>query len=182
MVDDNYLTYLAPDYRCITANNIANINNEIFNSSLSQMFEDRKLNKVTYLFEKKYGNKSVEYVTMIANNGQIVLNNFTSNLSNTVYLPKNIENLGKTNGLMTIIHNHTNKVPLPSHRDVYKSMTLKVKNIVATTEGKYNGLLINNNRFKIENNDLLKNEAIKLQNKFQSIEKNMKNNFIKSKS
>ena len=69
---------------------------------LSQMFENTELNKATGLFEKNYGNKPVEYVKVVANNGQVVLNKYTSSFSNIVYLPENIENLGKTLGLMAM--------------------------------------------------------------------------------
>jgi hypothetical protein len=147
---------------------------------LSQMFEDEKLNKAAGKFEKEYNNKPYEYVRVIANNGEIILPSHTSNLHNTVTIPKNIEKLGFEHGLMAIIHNHTNGVPLPSHRDVYKAMTLKAKNLVSTTSGKYNSLLVNNDRSKIKDINELKTKAIKVQDNVVNIENEMIDNFVKS--
>ena len=152
--------------------------NTFNNIPLSQIFEDERLNLATGKFEKVNEYKHYEYVTVIDNKGNIIYNNKTSGLPNEVHIPKNIEKLGEEKGLKVIIHNHPNKVPLPSHNDIYKAMTLRAENVVVTTNGKYNSLLINNDRFAIKDTALLNIKATEIQQRFLNLEKDMRNDFI----
>jgi len=158
---------------------LQNYDNASHGIPLSQMFEDEKLNIFQGKFEKENSNNPFESASVIATNGDIVLYNFTNNLESKIYLPENIKNLGMKDGLLGIIHNHTNKIGLPSHGDVYNSIALRAKNVISTSTGKYNGRVANNNIFKIKDANANEGRAIKYRNEIRNLEKEMKTEFIK---
>ncbi|MDR3063821.1 MAG: hypothetical protein LBU40_06780 [Methanobrevibacter sp.] len=150
------------------------------NVPLRQMFEDEKLNKETAQFEKENNNSQNEHIT-ISSNGEVILSNHTDELSNRVFVPSEIEELAKKNGLDYIIHNHPNDIALLSGGDIYKAISLRTKYLVSTTSGNYNAVIINNSS-NVKYSAKLEKRAIKYQNKFYNIENEMKINFLSKNS
>jgi hypothetical protein len=146
------------------------------NVPLSQMFEDEEKNKIIGQFEKENNKKPNEFAT-VKSNGETLLSNYTNNSPNEVHLPDNIKNYGREKGIDLLLHNHPNDIALISGGDVYNSIAYRIKELTSTTKGNYNGRLINNNQFSIQNLTKLEERAVKYQYKFNEIENEMKINF-----
>ena len=147
---------------------------------LSQMFEDEKLNIFQGQFEKENKEEKIEFSSIIKNDKTILLRNFTNNLKNSVTFFEDVITLGKKEGFLVILHNHPNGIALPSYGDIYTTILLRTKNVISTTDGTYNSMIINHNRFGIKNEKTLEERASKYRDEILALEKEMKTNFIKS--
>ncbi|MCL2115819.1 MAG: hypothetical protein FWH29_06325 [Methanobrevibacter sp.] len=142
---------------------------------LSQMFEDKESNDFVDKHANVTDNAKIEYLSVQSNNGEELLKLYTSGFSDKVYLTEEVKSIGKAKGLGKLVHNHTNKIPLASPEDIFHAVNCQIKETIAITPGsKYNSVMINNNRFKIQN------KANDLEKSFNKIKLEMEIEFLKS--